>query len=71
MNYPTHHPYFQKEPHLHNKRITMNTKTKGILAYLVIAFGVAWIIWEMPIQKGLTVDELREIYFMSIKIPTS
>lgn len=31
----------------------MNTKTKGILAYLLIAFGMAWILWEIPMRKGV------------------
>lgn len=31
----------------------MNTKTKGILSYLILAFGITWIIWEIPLQKGL------------------
>ncbi len=34
----------------------MDIKTKGILAYLVIAFGVAWTIWEIPAQKELSFD---------------
>jgi membrane protease YdiL (CAAX protease family) len=38
------------------RRSTVNTKTKGILAYLVIAFGITWIIWEIPAQKGLSLD---------------
>ncbi|KYK37151.1 MAG: CPBP family intramembrane metalloprotease [Theionarchaea archaeon] len=33
----------------------MNAKTKGVLAYLLIAFGMAWILWEIPIRKGLSV----------------
>ncbi|HKJ69367.1 MAG TPA: type II CAAX endopeptidase family protein [bacterium] len=31
----------------------MNTKTKGIVSYLVLAFGLAWILWEIPIRLGL------------------
>jgi len=34
----------------------MDVKTKGILAYLVIAFGVTWTIWEIPARKGLSFD---------------
>ncbi len=34
----------------------MQTKTKGIVAYLVIAFGVSWTVWEIPAQKGLSLD---------------
>lgn len=32
----------------------MNTHTKGILAYLLIAFGMAWTLWEIPIRKGIS-----------------
>jgi hypothetical protein len=31
----------------------MNTKTKGILSYHILAFGITLIIWEIPLQKGL------------------
>lgn len=34
----------------------MDTKTKGILTYLLIAFGMAWIIWEIPAQRGLSLE---------------
>ena len=32
----------------------MNNKTRGIAAYLLIAFGMAWILWEIPLQFGLS-----------------
>ena len=32
----------------------MNDKTKGIFAYLGIAFGMAWILWEIPLRVGLS-----------------
>lgn len=32
----------------------MDTKTKGIVSYLILAFGMAWAFWEIPIQLGLT-----------------
>jgi len=31
----------------------MNTRMKGILAYILIAFGMAWILWEIPIRRGI------------------
>ena len=30
----------------------MTTKTKGIVTYLLIAFGMAWLLWEIPIRLG-------------------
>jgi len=32
----------------------MDTKTKGIVSFLVIAFGLAWILWEIPFLIGLS-----------------
>ena len=32
----------------------MNDKTKGVLAYLGIAFGMAWVLWEIPLRLGLS-----------------
>ena len=32
----------------------MNNKTRGIAVYLLIAFGMAWIAWEIPLQFGLS-----------------
>ncbi len=31
----------------------MDMKTKGIMTYLAIAFGMAWILWEIPIRRGI------------------
>jgi len=33
----------------------MNTRTKGIVVYLLIAFGLAWIPWELVIRHGISV----------------
>ena len=33
----------------------MNTRTKGIVVYLLIAFGLAWIPWEIIIRHGISV----------------
>jgi uncharacterized protein len=33
----------------------MNTRTKGIVVYLLIAFGLAWIPWEIIIRHGVSV----------------
>lgn len=43
----------------------MNTKTKGIVAYLLIAFGMAWILWEIPIRKGF----LTSPFFQFVILP--
>jgi len=32
----------------------MNDKTRGILIYLLIAFGMAWVLWEIPWRLGLS-----------------
>jgi membrane protease YdiL (CAAX protease family) len=34
----------------------MNNKTRGILSYIVIAFGLAWILWEIPIRLGVSLS---------------
>jgi membrane protease YdiL (CAAX protease family) len=33
----------------------MTKNTKGIIAYLFIAFGMAWLCWEIPIRLGVSV----------------
>ena len=33
----------------------MNIRTKGIVVYLLIAFGLAWIPWEIVIRHGISV----------------
>ena len=32
----------------------MTGKTRGIVVYLLIAFGMAWILWEIPLQLGMS-----------------
>jgi membrane protease YdiL (CAAX protease family) len=32
----------------------MNNKTRGIASYLLLAFGMAWILWEIPIRLGVS-----------------
>jgi membrane protease YdiL (CAAX protease family) len=32
----------------------MSNKTRGILVYLSIAFGLAWVLWEVPLRLGLS-----------------
>jgi membrane protease YdiL (CAAX protease family) len=32
----------------------MNNRTRGIASYLFLAFGMAWILWEIPIQLGVS-----------------
>lgn len=31
----------------------MSTNWKGVVSYLALAFGLAWILWEIPIRMGL------------------
>lgn len=33
----------------------MTTKTNGITVFLMIAFGLAWMRWEIPIRVGVSV----------------
>ncbi len=33
----------------------MQKNTKGIIVYLLIAFGLAWILWEIPLRMGISV----------------
>ena len=35
----------------------MDTDKKGIIAYLVISFGMAWVIWEIVLRGGLSADD--------------
>jgi membrane protease YdiL (CAAX protease family) len=32
----------------------MTRKTKGIVVYLAVAFGMAWVLWEIPLRFGLS-----------------
>jgi membrane protease YdiL (CAAX protease family) len=32
----------------------MTGKTKGIVVYLAVAFGMAWVLWEIPLRFGLS-----------------
>jgi uncharacterized protein len=34
----------------------MNTRTKGIVVYLLIAFGLAWANWEIVLRSGIAID---------------
>ena len=34
----------------------MDTHKKGIIVYLLIAFGLAWFLWEIPLRIGLSPD---------------
>jgi membrane protease YdiL (CAAX protease family) len=36
----------------------MSTKSKGILIYLLIAFGMAWVIWAIPLQLRVPTSDL-------------
>ena len=40
--------------------------TKGIASYLIIAFGLAWILWEIPMRLGVTV---RSPWFQAAVLP--
>lgn len=46
----------------------MNIRNKGIAAYLLIAFGMAWILWEIPIQKGEVLAQLS--FSLNLDPPT-
>jgi uncharacterized protein len=35
---------------------SMHTRTQGILAYLLIAFGIAWVNWEIVLRHGFSVS---------------
>jgi hypothetical protein len=32
----------------------MDNKTKGVVSYLLITFGMAWILWEIPLRLGVS-----------------
>jgi membrane protease YdiL (CAAX protease family) len=32
----------------------MDSKTKGVVSYLLITFGMAWILWEIPLRLGVS-----------------
>jgi hypothetical protein len=32
----------------------MKGKAKGMIVYLLIAFGMAWVLWEIPLRFGLS-----------------
>ena len=34
----------------------MRIQTRGIIWYLILAFGLAWILWEIPFQLGVSPD---------------
>ena len=44
----------------------MNSKTRGITVYLLIAFGIAWILWEIPLQLGISP---RDLLFQLVALP--
>jgi membrane protease YdiL (CAAX protease family) len=32
----------------------MVTKTKGVITYILFSFGMAWVLWEIPLRLGLS-----------------
>ena len=44
----------------------MNDRTKGIVIFLLLAFGIAWISWEIPIRLGLS---LHSPFFQLAALP--
>jgi membrane protease YdiL (CAAX protease family) len=36
----------------------MSTKSKGIIIYLLIAFGMAWVVWIIPLQARMAASNL-------------
>jgi hypothetical protein len=47
---------------------TMNTKTKGILAYLLIAFGGAWTVWVLLWLLGVSPTR-TSLQFQLLSLP--
>jgi membrane protease YdiL (CAAX protease family) len=44
----------------------MDSKSKGIVSYLLLAFGMAWILWEIPIRLGVSP---RDSLFQLVALP--
>lgn len=44
----------------------MNQKTKGITAYILITFIMAWVLWEIPLRLGLNI---LSPFFQYIALP--
>jgi membrane protease YdiL (CAAX protease family) len=44
----------------------MDSKAKGIVSYLLLAFGMAWILWEIPIRLGVSP---RDALFQLVALP--
>jgi uncharacterized protein len=45
----------------------MSTKTKGIIAYILISFGMAWILWEIVFRLGISTGSP---YFQLASLPS-
>jgi membrane protease YdiL (CAAX protease family) len=45
----------------------LDTRRKGILAFVILAFGMAWLIWELPIRLGL--DPGNPLLFQFVALP--
>src|SRR5690348_1405602 len=48
-------------------RKTKMTQTKGVLAFLILSFGLTWLNWELGWFLGFSVDDLL---FQVITLPT-
>jgi hypothetical protein len=46
----------------------MNTKTRGIVAYLLITFGVAWLDWAIAWRLGVAATSFL---FQLVSLPAS
>jgi membrane protease YdiL (CAAX protease family) len=43
----------------------MNTESKGVIWFLILAFGIAWLFWEIPLRLGLTLsDPMFQIFLL-------
>ncbi len=42
----------------------MSTRTKGILFFILIAFGLAWLLWEIPLRSGVPVSSPLFQFFL-------
>ncbi len=44
----------------------MNTNTRGVVAFLVLVFGIAWSVWEIPLRLGVP---LNSTLFQVLVVP--
>jgi hypothetical protein len=37
----------------------MSQRSKGIVTYVFLAYAIAWILWQIPLQMGITPRDFR------------